>query len=95
VEELPGRLEYTIAEDGSGLSAGQKQRLCLARALLSRPHLLVLDEVSANLDTDTEHAIAETLKKLRGTCTTILVSHRKGIFRYADRVVALDTANAA
>lgn len=95
VEELPGRLEYAIAEDGSGLSAGQKQRLCLARALLSKPHLLVLDEVSANLDTDTEHAIAESLKNLRGTCTTILVSHRKGIFRYADRVVALDTANAA
>jgi len=95
VEELPGRLEYAIAEDGSGLSAGQKQRLCLARALLSKPHLLVLDEVSANLDTDTEHAIAESLKNLRGTCTTILVSHRKGIFRYADRVVALDTANTA
>ena len=95
VEDLPGRLEYEIAEDGSGLSAGQKQRLCLARALLSKPHLLVLDEVSANLDTDTERAIAESLKKLRGKCTTILVSHREGIFKYADRVVALETANAA
>lgn len=95
VEGLAGRLEYVIAEDGSGLSAGQKQRLCLARALLNRPHLLVLDEVSANLDTDTERAIAESLKHLRGTCTTILVSHRKGIFQYADRVIALDTANAA
>jgi ABC-type multidrug transport system fused ATPase/permease subunit len=95
VEDLPGGLEYKIAEDGSGLSAGQKQRLCLARALLSKPHLLVLDEVSANLDTVTERAIAESLKGLRGKCTTILVSHRKGIFRYADRVVALDTADAA
>ena len=95
VEELPGRLDYLIAEDGSGLSAGQKQRLCLARALLGRPHLLVLDEVSANLDTDTEHAIAESLKTLRGKCTTILVSHRKGILTYADRIIDLDTANAA
>jgi ABC-type multidrug transport system fused ATPase/permease subunit len=95
VEDLPGRLEYPIAEDGSGLSAGQKQRLCLARALLSRPHLLVLDEVSANLDSETERAIAESIKHMRGTCTTILVSHRKGILAYADRVIALDTANAA
>jgi ATP-binding cassette subfamily B protein len=52
--------------------------------------VLVLDEVSANLDTDTEAEIAESLRDLRGTCTTILVSHREGILKYADRVVALD-----
>jgi len=95
VEEMPGKLDYAIAEDGSGLSAGQKQRLCLARALLGRPHLLVLDEVSANLDTETERQIAESLKSLRGSCTTILVSHREGIFRYADRVIALGPAATA
>jgi ABC-type multidrug transport system fused ATPase/permease subunit len=95
VEDLPGRLDYEIAEDGSGLSAGQKQRLCLARALLSKPHLLVLDEVSANLDTETERAIAESLRSLSGKCTTILVSHREGILEFADRVIALETKNAA
>ncbi|MDB4945225.1 MAG: transporter ATP-binding protein [Labilithrix sp.] len=93
VEELPGQLDYLIAEDGSGLSAGQKQRLCLARALLGKPHLLVLDEVSANLDTDTERLIAESLKGLRGSCTTILVSHRKGILAYADPVINLEAQN--
>jgi ABC-type multidrug transport system fused ATPase/permease subunit len=92
VESLPGRLDYLMAEDGSGLSAGQKQRLCLARALLTKPHLLVLDEVSANLDAETEREIAESLKVLRGTCTTLLVSHREGIFQYADRVISLDVA---
>jgi len=95
VDDLPGKLDYYIAEDGSGLSAGQKQRLCLARALLNDPHLLVLDEVSANLDADTEREIAESLRNLRGTCTTIIVSHREAIYQYADRVIALDTANAA
>lgn len=89
VEGLPGRLDYPIAEDGSGLSAGQKQRLCLARALLTRPHLLVLDEVSANLDLQTEAEIGESLKALRGRCTTILVSHRVGILAHADRVISL------
>jgi ABC-type multidrug transport system fused ATPase/permease subunit len=92
VDELPGGLAYPIAEDGSGLSAGQKQRLCLARALLNRPHVLVLDEVSANLDTATESEIAESLRALRGRCTTILVSHRSAILKYADLVLELPVA---
>jgi subfamily B ATP-binding cassette protein MsbA len=90
VEELPSRLEYRIEEDGSGLSAGQKQRLCLARALLNRPQLLVLDEASANLDADTEREITESLRSLRGDCTTLVVSHREGILQYADRTLTLD-----
>lgn len=89
VDALPGRLEYPIAEDGSGLSAGQKQRLCLARAMLNRPHVLVLDEVSANLDAETEREIADSLRALRGRCTTIIVSHRSAILKYADQVLEL------
>ncbi len=89
VRALPEKLEYAIAEDGSGLSAGQKQRLCLARALLNHPHVLILDEVSANLDVETEKEIAESLRKLRGSCTILLVSHREGIYKYADRVITL------
>lgn len=91
IEGLPGRLDYPIAEDGSGLSAGQKQRLCLARALLNRPHLLVLDEVSANLDSDTERSVAESLEKIHGRCTIILVSHREGMLLHADAILELDT----
>lgn len=87
VEALPEKLDYPIGEDGTGLSAGQKQRLCLARALIAKPHVLILDEASANLDEATELEIAESLSALRGTCTTIVVSHRPGILKYADRVV--------
>lgn len=89
VECLPGGLEYLIGEDGSGLSAGQKQRLCLARALLNRPQVLILDEASANLDAETESDIAESLNALRGACTIVIVSHRTGLLKYADRTVAL------
>jgi ABC-type multidrug transport system fused ATPase/permease subunit len=89
VEGMAGNLDYAITEEGAGLSAGQKQRLCLARALLSEPHLLVLDEATANLDEATELEIAETLATLRGQCTTIVVSHRPGIIRHADRVVKM------
>jgi ABC-type multidrug transport system fused ATPase/permease subunit len=89
IDDLPGGLAYRIAEDGSGLSGGQKQRLCLARAVLNRPHVLVLDEVSANLDSATESEIAESLRALRGRCTTIIVSHRSALLKYADTVLEL------
>ncbi|MFO0664265.1 MAG: ABC transporter ATP-binding protein [Polyangiaceae bacterium] len=95
IRALPGGLTYPIAEDGSGLSAGQKQRLCLARALLHRPHVLVLDEASANLDEGTEREIAESLKDLRGKTTTVVVSHRRGILAYADKVVDLGEVRTA
>ena len=92
VKTLPKGLEHEIGEDGSGLSAGQKQRLCLARAFLAAPQVLVLDEASANLDEATEAEIAESLRALRGNCTTIVVSHRPGIHKYADEVVRLEPA---
>jgi ABC-type bacteriocin/lantibiotic exporter with double-glycine peptidase domain len=92
VSRLPDGLGHSIREDGAGLSAGQKQRLCLARAFLNRPHLLVLDEITANLDAATEGEIVESLKELRGRCTTVIVSHRHALLKYADRVLRLSPA---
>jgi ABC-type multidrug transport system fused ATPase/permease subunit len=89
VEGLPGGLNYLIGEDGAGLSAGQKQRLCLARALLAKPHLLVLDEASANLDEATEMEIASSLQGLKGETTVVIVSHRPGILKYVDQTIQL------
>jgi ABC-type multidrug transport system fused ATPase/permease subunit len=89
VDSLPEGMDYFIDENGSGLSAGQKQRLALARALLKKPLLLVLDEVSANLDKDTEAEIAETLGTLKGKTTVLLVSHRPEILVHADRTLNL------
>lgn len=94
VRGLAGGLDYPIEEDGSGLSAGQKQRLCLARALLGDPHLLVLDEASANLDEGTEADIALSIRDLAGKTTVVVVSHRKGLLAYADRVIELGAAKA-
>ena len=89
--ELETLLSSVLTEDGEGLSTGQKQRLCLARALLSRPALLILDEVSANLDLNTESKIAETVGTLRGDSTIVIVSHREGMLQPCDRVLDLST----
>lgn len=89
VEGLPGKLSYRLDENGSGLSTGQKQRIALARALLRRPTLLVLDEASANLDNATEAEIAETLSQLRMQTTVLIVSHRAGILKPATTLAEL------
>lgn len=83
-------LEYIILEDQSGLSAGQKQRLCLARAILNKPKLLVLDEATANLDETTEAEISLLIKGLKDKCTVLIVSHRPGILKEADQILKLD-----
>jgi len=89
VEGLPEGLSYRIQENGDGLSAGQKQRLSIARALLRKPVLLVLDEVTANLDAKTEQEIVETVASLKGSCTTLWISHRPEALRCADVVLEL------
>jgi ABC-type multidrug transport system fused ATPase/permease subunit len=89
--ELGALLTSVLTENGEGLSTGQKQRLCLARALLSRPALLILDEVSANLDVNTESMIAETVGTLRGDSTIVIVSHREGMLQPCDRILDLST----
>ncbi len=89
IRNMPGQLQYQITDNGMGLSAGQKQRLSLARALLIRPELLILDEASANLDVKTEHQIALTLNDLDYECTRVIVSHRPGLIQFCDNVINL------
>jgi ABC-type multidrug transport system fused ATPase/permease subunit len=87
--ELQGGLNHLITEQGQGLSAGQKQRLCLARALIRKPKVLILDEATANLDGKTEARLVQTLLKLKGSTTIIAVTHRDAILQIADNKITL------
>ncbi len=86
----PEGLDTPIGERGLRLSGGQRQRLGIARALFTRPRLLVLDEATSSLDAETEQAITQMLDDLAEDVTTVIVAHRLSTVRHVDRVVYLE-----
>jgi ABC-type multidrug transport system fused ATPase/permease subunit len=89
VRALADGLEHRIGESGEGFSAGENQKVAIARALLRDPRLLILDEPTAHVDADSERDVAEMLRSLKGRCTVVVVSHKPGLLRHADRVLEL------
>ena len=79
-----------MGESGRLFSSGQRQRIALARAILRRPQVLILDESTAALDTQTESAVKESLRKLPNHPTLILISHRLSTIADAKRVIVLN-----
>ena len=90
VASLPDGLDTMVGERGSRFSGGERQRISLARALARRPLVLLLDEITASLDKDTEQAVCATLRQLAGKMTIIAVSHQSAVARVADRVMYLE-----
>jgi ATP-binding cassette subfamily B protein len=88
--EFPEGLETMVGERGVTLSGGQKQRAAIARALLRRPAILILDDALASVDTYTEERILGGLRSYTATATTILISHRVSTVRDADQIAVLD-----
>ena len=89
VQALPHGVHAAIGERGAGLSAGERQRLALARALVRDASLLLLDEPTANLDGATERGVIETLARTSQGRTVVLAAHRPALLALADRVVHL------
>jgi len=89
-EEFPNGFETMVGERGVTLSGGQKQRTAIARALLRRPPILILDDALASVDTYTEERILGGLRNYSATATTILISHRVSTVRNADQIAVLD-----
>lgn len=90
VNELPWGLETRVGEQGHTLSGGQRQRLALARAVLGRPQILILDDPLSSVDVHTEALIEEALRSVLSGVTAILVAHRPSTILLADRVALLD-----
>ena len=84
VSSLPGGIHTNVGEFGNKLSGGQKQRLGIARAVFTKPQLLILDEATSALDGISEENISKSIHKLRGHTTIIVVAHRLSSIRNAD-----------
>lgn len=90
VMQLPDKLDTLVGERGSKLSGGQKQRLAITRALIRDPRVLILDEATSSVDTETESAIQEALEHLMEGRTTLVAAHRLSTIRNADRIIFLE-----
>ena len=90
IEKMPGGYDAPVTERGSTLSAGQRQLLSFARTLAYDPTILVLDEATANIDTETESLITSALERLMDGRTTIMVAHRLSTIQHADKIIVMD-----
>ena len=90
IMQLPGGYHYNVMERGSSLSLGQRQLLSFARALLYDPSILILDEATSSVDTESEQLIQEAIDKLISGRSSIIIAHRLSTIRKADQIIVLD-----
>jgi len=90
IRDLPDRYEQMVGERGVTLSAGQRQRIAIARVMLARPRILILDEASSSLDAESERLVQDALGRLMKDRTTLVIAHRLSTVIRADRIVVLD-----
>jgi ABC-type multidrug transport system fused ATPase/permease subunit len=90
LQRLPDGLQTLVGESGFGLSVGERQRIQIARVIVSRPAILVMDEATANLDYATEAEVKKTIEEIRKGSTVIVIAHRYSMVKDADLVIVLD-----
>ena len=89
IQRLPGGLDEEVRERGSNFSAGQRQLISFARTIIHNPSVMILDEATANIDTETELLIQDSLEKMKTIGTMLVVAHRLSTIQHADNIILL------
>jgi ABC-type multidrug transport system fused ATPase/permease subunit len=90
VEQKEGKLDAQVAQEGRNLSGGQRQRLTIARALVGKPEILILDDSTSALDYATDAALRHAIRNMEGDMTVFIVSQRTASLQFADQIIVLD-----
>ena len=90
IEKLPKKYEEVVIERGENFSSGERQLLSFARTVLAKPQILILDEATANIDTETESIIQESLEKIKSIGTMLIVAHRLSTIQHCDKIFVMD-----